>query len=203
MRPFQAPEMARVPLAELCLQVKLLKLGTAGEVLAKVRLWPANLFRVNGYLSFFLDLVYSWPGNIVSTYTKRGTTISYSLASLAWENWFAIFMHGWFKIFGCGVSPWSLVGSTRCRWECAGCDFELFRVRGDFRSLWGAARFLAFVLGLLMEALRQDGRERICTHKIHLQQVCLALPCSSLSSLEDRACGFNRKGAGRRLWLGD
>ncbi|GAQ84373.1 helicase domain-containing protein [Klebsormidium nitens] len=35
MRPFQAPEMARVPLAELCLQVKLLKLGTAGEVLAK------------------------------------------------------------------------------------------------------------------------------------------------------------------------
>lgn len=42
MRPFQAPEMARVPLAELCLQVKLLKLGTAGEVLAKVRPWPAS-----------------------------------------------------------------------------------------------------------------------------------------------------------------
>lgn len=44
MRPFQAPEMARVPLAELCLQVKLLKLGTAGEVLAKVSWELQRLF---------------------------------------------------------------------------------------------------------------------------------------------------------------
>ncbi|CAI7885728.1 unnamed protein product [Closterium sp. NIES-54] len=37
MRPFQQPEIQRVPLVELCLQIKLLDLGTPAQFLSKVR----------------------------------------------------------------------------------------------------------------------------------------------------------------------